>query len=91
MVPHQLCVVHKMRNVRVRIAAKDQKAFLADFKKIFWADSKEEAYKAIGVLQATWRSQAIPRQWNSPVPIRTASWASWANPRPSGKPCGPAT
>ena len=53
-VPHQLCVVHKMRNVRVRIASKDQKAFLADFKKIFWADSKEEAYKAIGVLQATW-------------------------------------
>ena len=53
-VPHQLCVVHKMRNVRVRIAAKDQKEFLADFKKIFWADSKEEAYKAIGVLQATW-------------------------------------
>ena len=33
-VPHQLCVVHKMRNVRVRIAGKDQKAFLADFKNI---------------------------------------------------------
>jgi transposase-like protein len=56
-VPHQLCVVHKMRNVRVRIAAKDQKAFLADFRKIFWADSKEEAYTAIGALQATWRSR----------------------------------
>lgn len=53
-VPHQLCVVHKMRNVRVRIAAKDQKAFLADFKKIFWADSKEEAYTAIGALKVTW-------------------------------------
>jgi putative transposase len=53
-VPHQLCVVHKMRNVRVRIAAKDKKAFLVDFKKIFWADSKEEAYTAIGVLKATW-------------------------------------
>lgn len=53
-VPHQLCVVHKMRNVRVRIAAPDQKAFLADFKKIFWADSRPEAYKAIGLLQATW-------------------------------------
>jgi transposase-like protein len=74
-VPHQLCVVHKMRNVRVRIAAKDQKAFLADFKKIFWADSKEEAYKAIGVLQATWRSR-YPKASNSPAPIRTASWAS---------------
>jgi len=53
-VPHQLCVVHKMRNVRARIAAPDRKAFLADFKKIFWADSREEAYTAIGVLQATW-------------------------------------
>ena len=53
-VPHQLCVVHKMRNVRVRIASKDQKAFLADFKKIFWADSKEDAYTAMGVLKATW-------------------------------------
>lgn len=56
-VPHQVCVVHKMRNVRVRIAAKDQKAFLADFKKIFWAESREEAYKAIGQLQATWKGR----------------------------------
>lgn len=59
-VPHQLCVIHKMRNVRVRIAAKDQKAFLADFKKIFWAPNREEAYIALGQLQSRWQ-KAYPK------------------------------
>jgi transposase-like protein len=59
-VPHQLCVVHKMRNVRVRIAGKDQKAFLADFKKIFWAPNREEAYIALGQLQSRWQ-KAYPK------------------------------
>ena len=59
-VPHQLCVVHKMRNIRVRIAAKDQKAFLADFKKIFWAPNREAAYIALGQLQSRWQ-KAYPK------------------------------
>ncbi len=54
-VPHQLCIVHKMHNVRVRIAGKDQKEFMADFKKIFWAPNRESAYIALGQLQSRWK------------------------------------
>jgi transposase-like protein len=53
-VPHQLCVVHKMRNARLRVATKDRRAFLDDFKAAYWADSKDQALVALGRLQATW-------------------------------------
>jgi transposase-like protein len=53
-VPHQLCVVHKMRNVRLRVAAKDRREFLDDFKTAYWADSLETALLALGRLQARW-------------------------------------
>lgn len=53
-VTHQLCVVHKMKNVRFRVAAKDRKAFLADFKAIYWAESREKALIALGSLKTRW-------------------------------------
>lgn len=52
--PHQLCVVHKMRNARARVAHANQKAFTRDFKKVFWADSRSQALVALGHLKATW-------------------------------------
>jgi transposase-like protein len=55
-VPHQLCVVHKMRNARLRVASKDRRAFLRDFKAAYWAESKDQALLALGRLQATWQS-----------------------------------
>ena len=51
---HQLCLVHKMRNALARVAAKHRKTFYADFKAAFWADSKEDALRALGRLEATW-------------------------------------
>jgi putative transposase len=59
-VTHQLCVVHKMKNVRFRVAWKDQKAFMADFKTVYWAPTREEALVALGSLQATW-SKTYPK------------------------------
>jgi transposase-like protein len=53
-IPHQLCVVHKMRNARLRVAPKDRRDFLADFKAAYWADSKDHAFVALGRLQARW-------------------------------------
>lgn len=53
-VPHQLCVVHKMRNARLRVASKDRREFLRDFKAAFWAESKDHALLALGRLQARW-------------------------------------
>lgn len=52
--PHQLCVVHKMRNARARVAHSNQKAFLKDFNRVFWADSRSQALVALGQLKATW-------------------------------------
>jgi transposase-like protein len=50
-VPHQLCVVHLLRNASVRVAAPHRKLFLELFKNIFWADNREEALTAAGVMQ----------------------------------------
>jgi transposase-like protein len=51
---HQLCIMHKMRNALCRVAAKDRSLFYADFKAAFWADSKDQALRALGRLEATW-------------------------------------
>lgn len=59
-VTHQLCVVHKMKNVRFRVAWKDQKAFMADFKAVYWAQNREEALVALGSLKAKW-SKTYPK------------------------------
>ena len=53
-VAHQLCLVHKMRNALVRVAAKHRKAFYADFKATFWATDKDQALRALGRLEASW-------------------------------------
>ena len=53
-IPHQLCVIHKMRNTLVRVAAPHRNEFYADFKAAFWADSREAALMALGRLEAKW-------------------------------------
>ncbi len=53
-VPHQYCVFHKMKNIRLRIPSRDRRAYLEDFKDIFWADSRDEAVRAVGVLEGKW-------------------------------------
>lgn len=52
--PHQLCVVHLERNVKHRVASRDWKAVLADFQRVFWAESREEAARALGALEGRW-------------------------------------
>lgn len=58
-VPHQLCVVHLLRNVRVKVAAPHRKAFIACFRDIFWAKGRDEANRALGAMQGRW-SAAYP-------------------------------
>jgi transposase-like protein len=53
-IKHQLCVIHKMRNALCRVQGKQRKAFYADFKAIYWAETKADALRAIGRLEATW-------------------------------------
>ncbi|MCX7726765.1 MAG: IS256 family transposase [Chitinispirillaceae bacterium] len=53
--PHQLCIVHKLRNTLCRIRNNiHKKEFLSDFKDIFFANSKDEALIALGKLKAKW-------------------------------------
>ncbi len=59
-VPHQLCIVHKMRNVMHRVAAPDKPLFLKDFKAIFWAPNREVARQALGRLEVRW-GKAYPK------------------------------
>jgi putative transposase len=53
-VSHQLCVVHKIRNLKARVASPDWKAFLKDLNAIYWAPNREDAKVAAGVLQGRW-------------------------------------
>ena len=59
-VPHQLCVIHHQRNIRLRVASPNRKAFMADFHDIFWAVSREAARQALGRLEARWKA-AYPK------------------------------
>jgi len=52
--PHQLCIIHKMRNTLVRVAAAHRQEFHADFKAAFWADSRQDALMALRRLEAKW-------------------------------------
>ena len=58
--PHQLCLVHKLRNIRARVSRNDWKTFLEDFKAIYWAKSTENAHQAIGRFEERWR-KAYPK------------------------------
>lgn len=53
-VRHQLCVFHKMMNVRALVAAPSRKEFLADFKAIYWAETEMESKQAANRLQGKW-------------------------------------
>jgi len=61
--PHQLCLVHKLRNLRFRVATPDRKTFMADLHEVFWAPSPEAARQALGRLEARWR-RAYPKAVN---------------------------
>jgi putative transposase len=50
----QTCVVHQIRNSLKYIAAKDQKAFMAELKPVYQAVSLEQAEQQLDILEAKW-------------------------------------
>lgn len=50
----QTCVVHQIRNSLKYIAAKDQKAFMAELKPVYQAVSLEQAEQQFEILEAKW-------------------------------------
>src|SRR4029077_14923610 len=53
-IAHQLCIVHLMRNVRARVAARDWSGFIDDMHAVFWTASREQALLALGNLRGRW-------------------------------------
>lgn len=67
----QLCVVHQIRNSVKYVASKNQKAFLADLKLVYAAQTKEMAETGLDNLEAKWGGQ---------YPIVIKSWRDkWDN------------
>jgi len=55
--PHQYCLIHKQRNVLLRIPYHDKKEVLKDFNAVYWADSKEISLLARGRFEAKWSAR----------------------------------
>lgn len=53
----QLCVVHQIRNSFKYLAYKDKRAFMADLKPVYTANTKEEGYRQLELLEAKWGSK----------------------------------
>lgn len=72
--PHtdvQLCVIHQIRNSVKYVASKNQKAFLADLRLVYAAQTKEKAETELYNLEAKWGEQ---------YPIVIKSWRDkWDN------------
>ena len=67
----QLCVVHQIRNSVKYVASKNQKAFLADLKLVYAAQTKEKAETELDNLEVKWGGQ---------YPIVIKSWRDkWDN------------
>ena len=63
----QLCIVHQIRNSLRYVASKNQKAFLADLKRVYRATSLGEAEAALDELESLWGEK---------YPIVIKSWRS---------------
>jgi len=54
----QLCIIHQIRNTVKYVSYKDQKAFLADLKKVYGAESEEIALQNLETMQERWKKYA---------------------------------
>jgi len=61
----QLCIIHQLRNTFKRVATKDVKEVIADFKKVYQASNKEVAYQELELLKNKWikRYPTLTRSW----------------------------
>lgn len=67
----QLCIVHQIRNSLRYVGSKHHKAFMADLKSVYKADTKSAAETALDELE---------EKWGSKYPIVIQSWRKkWDN------------
>jgi putative transposase len=66
----QTCVVHQIRNSIKYVASKDQKAFIADLKPVYRADTEGQALTEL---------DALKEKWGKKYPMVIGSWENnWA-------------
>lgn len=70
----QTCVVHQIRNSLKYVASKDQKAFMADLKPIYKADTLEQAELRMDDLEAKWgkKYEKVIESWRNNWPKLTS-------------------
>jgi putative transposase len=63
----QLCVVHQIRNSLKYVISKDQKAFMAELKRVYRASSKELAEQYLTELETAWGKKypAVIKSWRA--------------------------
>src|SRR5690606_6734564 len=61
----QLCIIHQLRNTFKRVATKDVKEVIADFKKVYQASNKDVAYQELELLKTKWarRYPSLTKSW----------------------------
>lgn len=62
----QLCVIHQIRNSTKYVATKNRKEFMVDLKRVYQADTKEQAESALLDLEEIWGKKypVVIRSWN---------------------------
>ncbi|MEB2784682.1 IS256 family transposase [Algoriphagus persicinus] len=63
----QLCIVHQIRNSLKYVASKEQKEFARDLKRIYGADTKDQAESELLELEEKWGKKypVVIRSWNT--------------------------
>lgn len=63
----QLCIVHQIRNSLKYVASKEQKEFTRDLKRIYGADTKDQAESELLELEEKWGKKypVVIRSWNN--------------------------
>jgi transposase-like protein len=61
----QSCIIHQIRNSMKYVASKDQKAFMADLKPVYKADTKQEAEINL---------ESLSEKWEKKYPVVIKSW-----------------
>lgn len=62
----QLCVIHQIRNSLKYVASKNQKEFMKGLKRVYKADTKDQAETALLELEEKWGQKypVVIRSWN---------------------------
>lgn len=83
----QRCVVHGVRWSLSQVRSRDRALLAEDLRRVYGAESREEALGALEEVKAAWGSR-YPGWWGFGYRIRGPSCGSTGTPRCFGRTCG---